>query len=731
MKNKFIINNNKVEFKDISEQVQSTDVTNVLNHDFDKLTFVISKSELEQYIIPVIDSPPIGTVNININPITSDTINHDLFTNITSDFFKTEPIIDKEPLVIPSSINQNNSTFAELAINYDFGCTEYESVTKLKNELQQTFKNVSENRITRFIYPISNGGNVQYGISNREKNNFTLTCTFSKPTYINTFSLEMEAVELTPTAKLLIKDNPDNLNEICRATNVAYQRTDAYKPSTNVKIYGIDDVSGEQELLYDGYRVRGRKWYSSRWYRMQHISYQRYNYDGLTWSNKIFRNNKVFTTYKMVVESEAVNTLSFQNFGRYADVIQSYQTNYAYYMNDNALESVISDIKQISYRYKSSNNNISGNTILSNFKVEYVSGNTHFSCKVNPLYKWSFKYGDLIIGMNVRVVAYDINNYSELNDSTIIEEIYVPIPDTKQTINFIIDQAYSELYEIETYNIEFELLYDIDKYETLFSQNSVESIKVNQVINNYDYNFKFPNQSTMSDIQPKELTVQTTSFSGPELKVVTKTAVNTVNITKYNHLGGFKLLLKNVDYGAQVDTLIGLNKERDWLYRGSQLQQFMFEIVECDGNRILARHYSNGNNIIEPVHKSALFSLQNNYYPEQLDQSNAITLTQNKQQDGESTSSYTLYNSFYEQLNGNMHDDTRYLIVKILTKPEGSDGSKAYNVTQASIYRALTVELKYQTTAPRTIMVNSMAEAEAEFNRDDVAFYKLDRGVKL
>jgi len=42
-----------------------------------------------------------------------------------------------------------------------------------------------------------------------------------------------------------------------------------------------------------------------------------------------------------------------------------------------------------------------------------------------------------------------------------------------------------------------------------------------------------------------------------------------------------------------------------------------------------------------------------------------------------------------------MHDDTRYLIVKILTKPEGSDGSKAYNVTQASIYRALTVELKY------------------------------------
>jgi len=135
MKNKFIINNNKVEFKDISEQVQSTDVTNVLNHDFDKLTFVISKSELEQYIIPVIDSPPIGTVNININPITSDTINHDLFTNITSDFFKTEPIIDKEPLVIPSSINQNNSTFAELAINYDFGCTEYESVTKLKNEL--------------------------------------------------------------------------------------------------------------------------------------------------------------------------------------------------------------------------------------------------------------------------------------------------------------------------------------------------------------------------------------------------------------------------------------------------------------------------------------------------------------------------------------------------------------------------------------------------------------------
>jgi len=45
----------------------------------------------------------------------------------------------------------------------------------------------------------------------------------------------------------------------------------------------------------------------------------------------------------------------------------------------------------------------------------------------------------------------------------------------------------------------------------------------------------------------------------------------------------------------------------------------MFEIAECDGNRILARHYSNGNNIIEPVHKSALFSLQNNYYPEQLD----------------------------------------------------------------------------------------------------------------
>jgi len=53
----------------------------------------------------------------------------------------------------------------------------------------------------------------------------------------------------------------------------------------------------------------------------------------------------------------------------------------------------------------------------------------------------------------------------------------------------------SDMTTIETYNIEFEILYDIDRYEQLFKVNNIETIKVKEFINNYDFNLKYANKS--------------------------------------------------------------------------------------------------------------------------------------------------------------------------------------------------------------------------------------------
>jgi hypothetical protein len=123
-----------------------------------------------------------------------------------------------------------------------------------------------------------------------------------------------------------------------------------------------------------------------------------------------------------------------------------------------------------------------------------------YKFKLNPLYKWSLKYGDLIKSVRMNLITYDLSNYSSLTDSTTLDTSFVEniTANTEISASFENYQI-ADLKNIKNYNIEFEIEYDLAKYNNLFKTNSIERISATETINNFDYNMKFPNKNLISD----------------------------------------------------------------------------------------------------------------------------------------------------------------------------------------------------------------------------------------
>ncbi len=738
MKNKFIINNDKVQFLNLIEQVSSTDVTNVLQHDFDKYTFMISKCEFEKYILPVVQSDPlIGAVSINVNPTTSNNGSiTNIFTNMTDSYFNIEPIIDRSEFVIPT-INSNLTNFATLDITYDIGCSKFIPVTKLKDELWQTFRGPVVNKSKAFIYPISDNAHistVESYMGNVENNTFSLYCTFKEPTYVNTFSLDMVAVSSNGSKFTELLTNPNNISDLCR-NNLAFTYfTYAYRPESTVSIYGLNENTGNYELLFNGNRKRGSRYNVNSWQYRYRSHYGRdYRYDEIKWSNFPFRNTTNYTTYKMTVTGKNVNGFTRQNFGKNINLIKSTKT-INYLNNQKTLnESVISDIKQISYRYKK-NSTLSGDVLLSNIKVIENENNIDVECNITPSYKWSFKYGDLITGMNVSIISYDINNYNELNDSTIIDTIYVEIQDTKEPISFTLNKSVAELSAIETYNIEFEILYDIDRFETLFSANDLEQINVNDLLCNYDYNFKYPNKSSVSNKQPKQIHIYSCdNDSNGDISTFTilKNKINTINIQCQQDDIVLNIKMYNQIYGKIFDGPYEHELVEFGYNPNLVRQRGLLEVAQCDGTQITKRTIIDKNgNVVTPQNKNTFLAFRYAEYPEQLNWTNGMIFTWDRiNNNNEGT--FTECTPIIKASKVGRLSSTKYYIVKLLLKPDTSLlNTRAFVANQSSIYRTISISSP-QTLQKTTTMVNNITELDNIINDKYVAYYQLDRGAKL
>lgn len=725
MKNKFIINNTSVNFEDLINIQLNTDVTNTLIHDFNKFSIFLSKSEIEEYIY---NSENI--INLKLFPLNSQKNINELFTNLTKKYFITEPVVNRSALNF-NTIVGNNNLLCDLDIEYICGNTEYENVTNLKNELYKTFKSSSIPQKDRFIYPISNGGSGQYGAPLGEGNEFNLYCKFKKPTLINTYSLEMYSVYLKNDIVNEIKTNPTNLSELCTYENIYKIDDEIYLPRLFIKIFGRDEISNEQILLNNNDHFRGAtkikyQQDSSHDFQMQN------RFSNVIAKNIIFENSKNYLEYKMSVMNSGLNAISYQNFNITPSNIQSEQT--VYDCNPNNYKnrmSTISDVKQIGYNFN--NNNNKADDLITNIKIYNDLGITKYKFQLNTLYKGSYKYGNLITGLNIKLVTYNMADFKSIDDSTILETLNVEILNILDPIEFNFENyQMSDLTNITNYNIEFEILYDLTKYENLFKNNLLEVIKVNQLMNNYDFNFKLPNKSSVSTIQPKELiTYESVAENISDItKTISKSSISLINIP--TNVSDITITMTNKQYGDLYDypsSYYGFNRPQVGYNASINYQAGLLEVAQCDGTQILKTEYTNGissftlnNNInrLQTINKLQL--------AEKLDQSEPFEFIWDRK-----NNSNLIYNSV-KNINLShiiILPTTKYLIIKLLLKPNTSYRTfAAYNIMMTSIYKTITMSYVVH-LKETTFSCNNISEFDSLINNKNVAFYKFDRGVKI
>jgi hypothetical protein len=253
MKNKYIINNQSMNFNTLLD-IKSSDVTNTLISDFTKFKIILTKKELEDFILANQDK----TCDILCNPLSvtkpelKTLKNNDNFTNITSDFFNITDIDAQQNNTFPV-LTSNSDKGIDIDIEYVSGCSDFSDISNLKTYLYKLYKESTINLTDRFIFPISDAkGKVREdGIitSTNYKNEFNITITFDSPAYINMFSLECSSFEynFNDIKTKLLNGAVESYPTICSHNN--FQLKPAYKSAVYVKVYGFDETLSEYEIL--------------------------------------------------------------------------------------------------------------------------------------------------------------------------------------------------------------------------------------------------------------------------------------------------------------------------------------------------------------------------------------------------------------------------------------------------------------------------------------------------
>lgn len=740
MKNNNIINNTNIQFVKLLDDIKENSVENVLLSNFDNFKICLCKKEIENYIY---NNPHI--INVKNNAVTVNVENakldNDIFTNLTADFFNISEMKTFSEINIPQNLSSNFSTFANISIEYVSNCDLYKDVINLKKSLYYMLKTVPDNiKNNRFIFPISknNGANIQ-----QEQPNFNLICEFSEPTYLNLFSIGMNLTRLESSIVSNILADPIDMKLYCKYSSINTQPR-VQQPYLKISIFGQSDILNDQEFIDNIQKITSNS--SNPLYSTN--SYLQNMWDELIINNEPFLNNKKYSKYKFSVSAQNLNTLIYQNFGYDKSLCEITPSLNNFKKNSITRTSFVRNVKNSAYFYNLKNNStINGDILIKNLKI-YDNGNiTQYQFLLNPLYKQSFKYGNLINGINVSIVTYDENNYNNINDSTILETVHIDITNIDDFINFnFLNHQIADLINIPLYNIEIEILYDVEKYKQLFKVGEIEAIEAGEYFNNYDYNLKFPNISSMLNKQPKPITLfHPITNAGFIVKKISKKCINAINIP--TTVKNINISMTNDIYGkyipydghlAPADIYQNDPSQSDQ-YKNSYMrndrviipfikQVGLLEIAQCDGTAIIKRDFTDGNSVLTLKTVDLTKALYNQYYEELLNWENAFNLTwdrlNNNNQKFESI--VTINFDFI-----NILENAKYLIIKLLLKPDTANKSKfAQDTPINSIYKTIEMSYTVYLNSTKTI-VNNVSQLKNIINDKNVAYYFFNRGVTL
>jgi hypothetical protein len=255
------------------------------------------------------------------------------------------------------------------------------------------------------------------------------------------------------------------------------------------------------------------------------------------------------------------------------------------------------DVKNVGY-YDKINNESSNNAynILTNITSHHlIDGDTGsdiiVNFKINPTYKFSYKYGDLIKRISFEFIEFG-NDITTTEDTTTIHLISLDITDTDISYDITIP---NDLYNKIRYDAGANIIcnvkveYDLDKYEDHFINDTLESLNSDILVNNYDYNMKPSNISTYSTVYPKKLRlIKYPSINTVPENVfmldVEKKSVNTINVSP--NISSLSITMDNTFFGHLGKTLGIHNTEAELNARYLGL----VEVSQCSGDSILKRN---------------------------------------------------------------------------------------------------------------------------------------------